>query len=221
MDSLKLYNYWRSSASYRVRIALNLKQLRYQYVAVNLLKDEQQSPDYRQRHPQALVPLLVDGSRQIRQSLAIIEYLEECFEARGVHLLPLIPRERQRVRAIALSIAADVAPLQNLRVQRYLETELGASAEQKSAWTRHWISLGMEAVEAQLADNPSTGTYCEGDTPTLADCILIPQVYAAQRFGVELTPYPTIRRIYDAAMATDAFAAARPEVQPDAPPPAG
>lgn len=218
MDTLKLFNYWRSSASYRVRIALNLKQLRYQYIPVNLLAGEQQAEDYRQRHPQALVPLLVDGLRQVRQSLAIIEYLEECFESRGVHLLPMVPRERQRVRAIALSIAADLSPLQNLRVQRYLETELGASAEQKAAWTQHWIRLGLDAVEAQLANNPSTGEYCEGDTPTLADCVLIPQVYASRRFGVDLTPYPTIQRIYDTAMATDAFAAARPEVQPDAPP---
>lgn len=217
MDLLRLYSYWRSSASYRVRIALGLKELRYQYIAVDLTAQEQRGGDYHERNPQELLPLLVDGERHIRQSLAIIEYLDECFEDRGFVLLPRAPRERQRVRGLSLMLATDVAPLGNLRVLRYLETEFGLDASQREAWIRHWIELGFKATEELIESNPSTGLFCEGDEPTMADCILIPQVYNALRFGLDMRPFPTIQRIYDHALTLPAFDDARPEKQPDAP----
>lgn len=213
---LKLYGYWRSSAVYRLRIALNLKQLRYEYIPVNLKDGAQRSADFQQRNPQQLVPVLVHGERTFRQSMAIIEYLEEAYEGRGYRLLPLEARERARVRALAQTVACEIHPLNNLRVLGELEQRFGASPAAKEAWMRHWMALGLDALEQLLAGNPSTGTFCEGDEPTMADCLLVPQVYNAQRFQLDLAPYPTIRRINEAALAMPEFDEARPEKQPDA-----
>ncbi|KAA2285385.1 maleylacetoacetate isomerase [Arenimonas fontis] len=214
--SIRLYSYWRSSAAYRVRIALNLKGLPYEIVPVHLLKDggEQHKPAYADLNPQELVPVLLHGNRILRQSMAIIEYLDETWPDRP--LMPTTARDRQRVRAIAQMIACDVHPLNNLRVLQYLENTLGLAQEARDAWVRHWVAAGLSAVEQVLEDNPSTGTFCDGEVPTLADCCLVPQVYNAERFKVDMTPYPTIRRIVGECLALDAFDKARPEHQPDA-----
>lgn len=215
--NLKLYSYWRSSAAYRVRIALNLKRLPYETVPVSLVDGGgmQHSPAFAEINPQELIPVLMDGQRTIRQSMAIIEYIDETWETPP--LLPPTPRERARVRALAQLIACDVHPLANLRIQQYLEREWNVPAPEREVWIRHWMRLGLQAFEKMLVETPSTGTFCEGDTPGLADCMLIPQVYNAQRFSVELAPYPTIRRITAECLAMDEFDAARPEKQPDAP----
>lgn len=212
---LTLYSYWRSSAAWRVRIALNLKQLEHDLVSVNLLQGEQHGQALRAVNPQELIPVLRDGQRLVRQSMAIMEYLDETYPQRP--LLPATSRDRARVRSIAQVIACDIHPLNNLRVQQYLERELGASEEQRNAWTRHWIALGFDAVEAMLADNPATGEFCEGDDPGFAECCLVPQLYNARRFGVDVSKYPNILRIDAACAALPAFEAARAENQPDAP----
>lgn len=214
---LKLYGYWRSSAVYRLRIALNLKQLRYEYVPVDLRTGANHEPEFHVRNPQDLVPVLTHGERTFRQSLSIIEYLDEAYEGRGYRLIPLEERERARVRALSQVVACDIHPLGNLRVLRQLESQFGADQAAKDLWTKHWITLGMEALEQLLVDNPSTGTFCEGDEPTMADCLLIPQVYNARRFGVDLAPFPTVLRIEAAALAMEEFDQARPEKQSDAP----
>lgn len=216
--ALRLYGYWRSSAVYRVRIALNLKKLDYENFPVHLVRDggEQHAAPYRDLNPQELVPVLLHGSRILRQSMAIIEYLDETFST-GVSLMPATARDRERVRAISQMIASEMHPLNNLRVQQYLEKTLGVSEAKREEWTRHWIRTGFEALEHILGDNPSTGDYCDGEGPTMADCCLVPQVYVANRFGVDLAPYPTIRRINATCLALEAFEAARPENQPDAP----
>lgn len=215
---LRLYSYWRSSAAYRVRIALNLKGLDYQLTPVHLVRDggEQHGDAFRKVNPQGLVPTLQHGQRLIRQSMTIIEYLDETFAERP--LLPALARDRARVRGMAQLIACDMHPLGNLRVLQYLEREFKATPEQREAWIRHWMGLGFEAVEALMAENSTTGDFCEGDQPGLADCLLVPQMYNARRFGVDLTPFPTVRRIDAACMALDAFKKAAPEAQPDAPP---
>lgn len=214
--SLKLYTYWRSSAAYRVRIALNLKGLRYESVPVHLVKDEQHSAEFHEVNPQELIPVLRHGDRVLRQSLPIMEYLDETFPDRP--LLPAVSRDRQRARAIAAMVACDIHPLGNLRVQQYLEREFGATQAQREAWTRHWIGMGLDAIEQVLADSPSTGAFCEGEHPTVADCCLVPQVYNARRFGVDVDGhYPVIARIEAACLALDTFDAARPERQADAP----
>lgn len=215
---LKLYGYWRSSAAYRVRIALNLKGLPYKLEPVHLLNNagEQHGAGYRALNPQELVPVLIDGQRVIRQSLAIIEYLDETRDG-DMQLLPTSARARARVRALALLVACDVHPLCNLRVMQFLEREFDVAQEAREKWTRHWIEEGLRAFEALLAGNPSTGVYCEGDAPTLADIVLIPQVYNAQRFGLDLAPFPTIERICRQCLSLAPFDAARPERQPDAP----
>ena len=215
-DAIKLYSYWRSSACYRVRIALNLKQLPYETIAVHLAKGEQHADGFQEVNPQELIPVLMHGGRMLRQSLAIIDYLDENFDTNRP-LMPSVARERQRVRAIAQMIACDIHPLNNLRVQQYLEKEFKASEKQREAWTRHWIEEGFVALEAVLADSLATGTYCEGDSPTMADCCLVPQVYNAQRFGVKLDKYPNIKRINDECMKLPAFIDASPEKQPDCP----
>lgn len=217
-EGLKLYSYWRSSASYRVRIALNLKGLAYDLVPVNLVSGagEQHSPEYRELNPQELVPLLVDGERVIRQSQAIIEYLDETYDGEA-KLLPAIARARARVRALAQVIACDIHPLNNTRVMQYLEREFNASPSDRERWTRHWIGEGFRAVEALLAANPSTGIYCDGDEPTLADVFLVPQVYNAKRWSLDMSPYPIINRINDSCLRLEEFDRARPENQPDAP----
>ncbi|MFN7136820.1 MAG: maleylacetoacetate isomerase [Thermomonas sp.] len=216
-EPLRLYSYWRSSAAYRVRIGLNLKGLAYDTVPVHLVLDggQQHSAAYRDLNPQALVPTLCHGQRRLTQSLAILEYLDEVWPEPA--LLPATARERQRVRALALLVACDIHPLNNLRVLQYFEREWGVPQPERDGWVRHWIEDGFRAVEALLADHPSTGDFCEGETPTLADCCLVPQVYNARRFGVDLAAYPTIRRIEAACLALPAFIAARPEHQPDAP----
>jgi len=218
-EQLRLYSYWRSSAAYRVRIALNLKGLPYETVPVHLLRDggEQHSAQYREHNPQGLIPLLQHGQRNIRQSLAILEYLDETWP--DSPLLPVPARERARVRGLAQAIACDVHPLNNLRVLRYFEHTWSVPQAERDEWVRHWIGEGFDAIEAMLAGHLSTGTFCEGDTPTIADCCLVPQVYNARRFGVDMTRYPTIARIEAACLALPAFDAARPECQPDAPQP--
>ncbi len=214
--TLTLYDYWRSSACYRVRIALNLKGLACTLKPVHLLRDggEQHDPDYREVNPQEVVPALVDGQRVIRQSLAIIEYLDETRTA--VPLLPPLPRDRAHVRGLAQLVACDIHPLNNLRVMQYLERELGTDTAARERWTRHWIELGFRAFEAILAADAATGEFCHGDTPGLADACLVPQVYNAKRFGVDLAPYPTIAAINDRCLALPEFDAARPENQPGA-----
>lgn len=216
-ESLKLYSYWRSSACYRVRIALNLKGLQHETLPVHLINDggQQHSDAFRGVNPQRLIPVLVHGERVMRQSLAIIDYLEETFSDHPA-LMPSTARERQRCRAIAQMVSADIHPLGNLRVQQYLENTLGVDATQREDWTRHWINQGFGAIE-QVLDDPSTGAFCEGDTPTMADCCLVPQVYNARRFGVDMGAYPIISRIEKACVALEAFEFARPEAQPDAP----
>jgi len=216
-EPLRLYSYWRSSAAYRVRIGLNLKGLAYDTVPVHLVLDggQQHSEAYRDLNPQALVPTLCHGQRRLTQSLAILEYLDEVWPSPP--LLPATARERQRVRALALLVACDVHPLNNLRVLQYFEHEWNVPQPERDQWVKHWIEDGFRAAEALLAEHPSTGDFCEGEKPTLADCCLVPQVYNARRFGVDLAPYPTIRRIEAACLALPAFDAARPENQPDAP----
>jgi maleylacetoacetate isomerase len=216
-DSLRLYGFWRSSAVYRVRIALNLKGQAYEIEPVHLVKDggEQHTAAFAEINPQELVPVLKHGHRLLRQSLAIIDYIDETWPEPP--LLPAVARDRQRVRAISQMIACEIHPLNNLRVQQYLEKTFKASEAQREEWTRHWISEGFKALEKVLADNPSTGTFCEGDVPTMADCCLVPQVYNAERFKVDMTPFKTIRRINAACVALPEFEAAKPENQPDAP----
>ncbi|MCU6499450.1 maleylacetoacetate isomerase [Rugamonas sp. A1-17] len=213
---MKLYTYFRSSAAYRVRIALNLKGLAYDAVPVHLLRDggEQLTDSYRALNPSALLPTLDDDGSVIGQSLAIIEYLEETRPQ--APLLPSGTADRARVRALALTVAADTHPLGNLRVLKYLKGQLKVSEEVKLEWQQHWLQLGLATLERMLADDPRTGRYCHGDTPTLADCCLVPQVFSAQRFGVDMTPYPTVMRIHAACNELPAFQQAHPSRQPDA-----
>lgn len=217
-ETLTLYSYWRSSAAYRVRIALNLKQLFYTTIPVHLLNNggEQHADAYRELNPQESVPVLLDGARVFRQSMAIIEYLDEAYPS-GASLLPSTARERARVRAFAQTIACDIHPLNNLRVMQFLERDFSSPAVERERWSRHWITEGFRALQALLGDNSSMGLFCEGDSPTLADICLVPQVYNARRTGVDLTPFPDIVRIEQQCLALPAFDAARPENQPDAP----
>jgi maleylacetoacetate isomerase len=216
-EPLQLYSYWRSSAAYRVRIGLNLKGLPYEIVPVHLVQDggQQHSEAYRAVNPQELVPTLGHGQRRLGQSLAILEYLDEVWPEPP--LLPATARARQRVRALALLVACDIHPLNNLRVLQYFEREWNVPQPERETWVRHWIADGFAAAEALLAEHPSTGDFCEGETPTLADCCLVPQIYNARRFGVDMAAYPTLARIEAACLALPAFDAARPEHQPDAP----
>ncbi len=216
--NLRLYGYWRSSAAYRVRIALNLKGLAYETQAVHLLRDggEQHGAAYRAINPQQLIPSLQDGERTITQSMAIMEYLDETRPAPA--LLPPDPVARARVRGLALVVACDVHPLGNLRVLQYLEAQYAADAEQRAEWSRHWIGAGFDALEQMLAGHAETGRYCHGDTPGLADACLVPQVYNALRWKLPMDGYPTIRRIHAACNELEAFRQAAPEAQPDAVP---
>lgn len=211
---MQLFDYFRSSAAYRVRIALNLKGLDCEQVGVNLLKAEHKAPEHLARNPQGLVPALaLDSGEVLTQSLAIIEYLEEVYPQ--VALLPQSPLERARVRALAQIIACDIHPIDNLRVLKYLTAELGVSEAQKTTWYQHWIQEGFAALETRLSE-PETGLFCHGDSPSLADICLVPQVFNAQRFQVDLTPYPRLMTIYQRCESLAAFQAARPEHQPDA-----
>jgi maleylacetoacetate isomerase len=213
---LKLYGYWRSSAAYRVRIALELKGLTYESVPVHLVRDggEQRKPSYRRINPQGRVPALEHDGRVLTQSLAIIEYLDETWPEPA--LLPSTAAARARVRALAQLVACDIHPLNNLRVLQYLAKELGRSEDARNDWYRHWIEDGFDALEALLAGSTETGRYCHGNEPGLADVLLVPQVYNARRYQCDLTPYQTITRIEQACNALAAFDRARPERQPDA-----
>jgi maleylacetoacetate isomerase/maleylpyruvate isomerase len=211
---MKLYNYFRSSASFRVRIALALKGLPYEYVPVHLVKGEHKQPAYQAIAPAGLVPTLaLDDGERLSQSLAIIEYLDE------VHPQPpLLPPDalgRARVRALAQSIACEIHPINNLRVLKYLVRDLKVDEEAKNTWYRHWVRSGLEAFERELAQYPA-GRYCYGDTPTLADCVLVPQIFNARRFDCRLDHVPQVMRVFDACMKLPAFEGTRPEACPDA-----
>lgn len=214
--NLVLYGYWRSTAAYRVRIALNLKGLQYENRPVHLVREggEQHGQAYRSINPQALVPSLLHGERVLTQSMAILEYIEESWG--DPPLLPREPRDRARVRALAQAVVADIHPLGNLRALQYLQSPLGIDEEQRAAWSRHWQALGLAAMEASLTDHPATGTFCHGDTPSLADICLVPQLYNARRWNLPLDSYPTINRIAAACDTLDAFQRAAPEEQADA-----
>ncbi|HYN61025.1 MAG TPA: maleylacetoacetate isomerase [Rubrivivax sp.] len=209
---MELYNYFRSSASYRVRIALALKGLAFDYRAVHIAKNEQFAESYAAVSAARLVPLLRDGEHVVTQSLAIIEYLDE------THPLPaLLPSDaagRARVRALALDIACEIHPLNNLRVLRYLVHSLKLSEEDKDRWYRHWVETGLEAVERQLAARPER--FCHGESPTLADCVLVPQIFNAQRFKCRTEHVPQVMRVFANCMRLDAFEKTRPEACPDA-----
>lgn len=213
---LTLYTYYRSSASYRVRIGLQLKSLPHQAIPVHLIRDGGQhlQSSYRAINPGAMVPALCDGDTTLTQSLAILEYLEETHPAPA--LLPTDAAGRARVRALALTVACDIHPLNNMRVLKYLTGTLQLTDEDKNRWYRHWVQEGLAIIEAHLARDAQTGLFCHGDSPTLADCCLIPQVFNAQRFAVELTPYPTISRINARCLELPAFIAAHPARQTDA-----
>jgi len=213
---MQLYSYFRSSAAYRVRIALNLKGLPYETVGVHLLKNggEQLSDSYRKVNPAALVPTLVDGDVSLGQSMAIIEYLEETHPTPA--LLPSDPAERARVRAIAQTIACDIHPLNNLRVLKYLKNTLNVGEDERNEWYRHWVQVGLEAVETMLATSKSTGEFCHGSAPGLADACLVPQLFNARRLACDLSSMPTILRIDAACQQLAAFKNALPENQPDA-----
>lgn len=215
---LKLYSYFRSSAAYRVRIALALKGLAYDTIPVHLLKDggQQHTSAYRSANPQGLVPALqlsADGP-VLAQSLAIIEYLDET--QGGPALLPKDALGRARVRALAQMVACEIHPLNNLRVLKYLKRNLGISDAQKDAWYAHWVALGLQAVEDTLTHGNETGRFCHGDSPGLADCCLVPQVFNARRFNCALDAFPTINRIVEACEQLPAFQQAAPDMQPDA-----
>jgi maleylpyruvate isomerase len=214
---MKLYDYFRSSAAYRVRIALNLKGLAPERAFVHLRRGAQRADDYLAVNPQGLVPALVtDGGDVLTQSLAIIEYLDETHPTPP--LLPADPAARARVRSLAMAIACDIHPIDNLRVLRYLVHTMGVSEAQKDAWYNYWIDVGLEALERRLAGDPATGRCCHGDGPTLADICLVPQLANARRVNLDLSPYPTLVRIDAACRELPAFAAAEPARQPDAEP---
>lgn len=214
---MKLFTFYLSGASYRVRIALNLKGIDYEpcFLVLGQGSEDLNDPEYRKLNPQGVVPTLVDGDIVLNQSMAIIEYLEETHPIPP--LLPADPAGRARVRAIAGTIACDIHPLIVLRVVAYLDDTLELPADDKKSWLQFWNIRGLNAVEAMLADGSGTGDFCHGDTPTMADALLVPQVVTAQRFGVDTTQFPEITRIYDHCMAEDAFQKAAPENQPDAP----
>ena len=211
-----LYGYFRSSAAFRVRIALNLKGIAAELISVHLVRGggEQYGDTYKRLNPQGLVPTLVHDGHAIGQSLAIIEYLDE-IEPEP----PLLPREplaRARVRRIATMIACDIHPLNNLRVLLYLRDSFGIAEPSRAEWQRHWMAKGFAALEALLANSPDTGAYCHGNAPTLADICLIPQLFNARRVELDLSPWPTLTRIETHALANAAFEAALPKNQPDA-----
>jgi maleylacetoacetate isomerase len=211
---MQLYTFWRSSAAYRVRIALNLKQLRTEHIPVSLPANAQRSADYLARNPSGLVPALDIGPAVLSQSLAIIEYLDETHPQPP--LLPRDPIARAQVRAMAQIVACDIHPLNNLRVLKYLKTPLGQGQDAIDEWVRHWIGLGFAALEAQATRYTADGRCLFGDAITLADICLVPQAYNARRFNCELAPYPTLNRIIESLQARPEFQAAAPERQCDA-----
>lgn len=209
---MKLYNYFRSSASFRVRIALALKALRYEYVPVHLARGDHKLAAYVGVAADGLVPLLEVGELRLSQSMAIIEYLDETHPQ--VPLLPVDPADRARVRALAQSIACEIHPLNNLRVLKYLVRDLQVDEQAKTRWYRHWVREGLVAFERQLAQQPAS-LFCFGDTPTLADCCLVPQIFNGQRFDCDFSGLPRTMAAFDACMALDAFQAAQPSACPD------
>ncbi len=213
---MKLYTYFRSSAAYRVRIALNLKGLAYDAVPVHLVRSggEQHQAEYRSINPAGLVPALEEGGEVLTQSLAILEYLEETHPEPP--LLPGDAVQRARIRALALAIACDIHPINNLRVLQYLTREFGADEAGKASWYRHWVEIGLAAVEAMLEDGPKEARFCFGDVPTLADVCLVPQVFNARRFQCDLSAMPRIARVVAHCETLEAFRLAAPENQPDA-----
>ena len=211
---MKLYTYFRSSAAFRVRIALNLKSLQYEPQFIHLPKGEHRAAGFVALNPQSLLPLLDDGAARLNQSLAIIEYLEETHP--HPPLLPKDPAGRARVRSLSLLVACEIHPLNNLRVLQHLRRALGQDEAQVTAWYRHWVADGLAKLEAELAADPRTGKYSHGDSPGMADCCLVPQVFNAKRFDCDLAPYPTVVRVFDACMKLAAFDAAQPAKQPDA-----
>jgi maleylacetoacetate isomerase len=214
---MKLYGYFRSSAAFRVRIALNLKGLAYEQASIHLRRNDQRAPDYLKLNPQGLVPALIDDGLVLSQSLAIVEYLEETHPEPP--LLPRDPAGRARVRALAQAIACDIHPIDNLRVLRFLAKPMGHDEKQIETWFNHWIKEGFEGIEPILAADGKAGTFCHGDRPGLADLCLVPQVFNAKRYpSFDLKPYPAIMRIFDACLKLPAFEKAIPENQPDAEP---
>ena len=211
--ALKLYGYFRSSAAFRIRIALNLKKLDYETAAIHLRRNDQTTPDYLAVNPQGLVPTLDDGGRTLIQSLAIIEYLDETYP--DPPLLPSHPGGRARVRALGEIVACDIHPINNLRVLRYLTHSLGHDETAIATWYNHWIDAGFQALERLLVGDPRTGAFCHGEAPGIADIALVPQVVNAERYRLDLAPYPTIARIHQNCMALEAFAVAHPDRQPD------
>ena len=213
--SLKLYSYWRSSAAYRVRIALNLKGLSFQTIPIHLINNggEQLSESYREINPQGLVPVLVHQGEVLTQSFAICEYLDDCFDS--YHLLPTEPLARARVRSLALQVACEIHPINNLRVQKYLKGLYGDEMDAVK-WMSHWMSSGFEAIERQLNGRSDTGSLFYGERPGLFECFLIPQVYNAERYAIDMSAFPVIRQIVMQCRLLPAFADAAPENQPDA-----
>ena len=211
---MKLYGYFRSSAAFRVRIALNLKKLNYESAFIHLRRGDQRQPGFLDINPQGLVPALEVDDTLLIQSLPIIEYLDETHPEPP--LLPSDAKGRARVRALAAMVACDIHPINNLRVLRYLLRPLGQDEAAVETWYNHWIAEGFGALERLLAEGGRTGRFCHGDTPGLADIVLVPQVFNANRYqSLDLTPYPTIVRIYQTCLGIDAFAAAHPDRQPD------
>jgi maleylpyruvate isomerase len=211
---MKLYGYFRSSAAFRVRIALNLKGIEVEQQSVHLAKGHQLRADFRAINPQALVPVLLDGEHLLTQSLSIIEFLDETHPEPP--LLPRDPLERQRVRSLAQIVACEIHPLNNTRVLKYLSGTLELEESVRNAWYRYWVAEGLAVIEKRLTEEPGTGEFCHGDTPTLADCCLVPQIFNAKRYGTDLTAYPMVMKVFDRCMALEAFDKAAPLNQPDA-----
>ncbi len=210
---MKLFGFFRSSAAFRVRIALNLKGLAYEDAFIHLRRSEQSGEDYLLVNPQGLVPTLEIDGQTLIQSMAIVEYLDETHPQPA--LLPLDPVGRARVRALAAIVSCDIHPINNLRVLRYLARSLGHDQATIETWYNHWIATGFEAFERLLVEDRRTGEFCDGSRPGLADIALVPQVVNSERYQLNLSPYPTLARIYANCMKLDAFAAAHPNNQPD------
>ncbi|MGH6988341.1 MAG: maleylacetoacetate isomerase [Stellaceae bacterium] len=212
---MKLYGFFRSSAAFRARIALNLKGIDYEQVPINLRANLQRGADYLDLNPMGIVPTLKDGETILSQSLAIIEYLDETHPEPA--LLPALPADRARVRALAMDIACEIHPVNNLRIRRYILHELHHEDKALEQWMNHWTKLGFDGIEPALARDRRTGNFCHGDSPGLADCCLVPAVFNARIYpSFDMAPYPVIRRIFDNCMKLDAFQRALPERQPDA-----